>query len=615
MEQATTVKPTARRSRLLLRGEAPIASVGVALAAIMLGAMGASAWWLQRTQRDASQAARDQELRAVAELTSHNAEALLGANEVSTLRRLISETASVYKLTDCRVVLGDGQVIAASRASDITAQKLPTTWRTPPSSKAASPAADGSIALSYPIRVAGRGEADLELTAPLTTGQSAVWESLAGVGAIGVAALVGLLLTYRVMRSRLRAAGSIREALLAIEAGETSAASLSVADEDTIEAKTWNTLVLEREKARKHGTAERARDMLDRRGQGKGDLGAACDAMSHGLVLIDDTNRVTYANGAAAVFMRCKREELIGAEIGTYLQVEPIVESVREIVTGTGRRRTVHDIERKDENNGTGVLRFNVRPVRREDAAAAMITIEDITQQKMAEEARHSFVAQATHELRTPLTNIRLYVETAIEDGEADPATRSRCLNVINSESRRLERIVGEMLSVAEIEAGSFKLNRDDVRLETVFEDLKADYAPQAKDKELELIFNLPPKFPQLDGDRDKVMMALHNLIGNALKYTPSGGKVSVNVTALAKNLVIEVQDSGIGISQEDAERIFERFYRAKDPRVGKIVGTGLGLTLAREVIRLHGGDISVDSQINQGSTFTMTLPLLAEAA
>jgi PAS domain S-box-containing protein len=615
MEQATIEKSKARRSRLLLRGEAPIASVGFALAAIMLGAMGASAWWLQRTQRDASEAARGEQLRAVAELMSHNAEALLSANEVSTLRRLIADAATVHKLTDCRIVLGDGQVIAASRAADITAQKLPETWRTAKSPKTLIPAVEGSVGLSYPIRVAGRGDADLELTAPLTHGENALWEALAGVGAIGVAAMVGLLVTYRVMRSRLRAAGSIREALLAIDAGETSAASLSVADENTIEAKTWNTLVAERERSRKQGTAERARETLGSRGQGKGDLSAACDAMSQGLVLVDDNNRVTYANGAAAVFMQCKREELIGAELAKYLQVEPIIDSVKEIVAGTGRRRTVHDIEGKDEGNAAGVLRFNVRPVRREDSASAMITIEDITQQKMAEQARHSFVAQATHELRTPLTNIRLYVETAIEDGEADPATRSRCLNVINGETRRLERIVGEMLSVAEIEAGSFKLHRDDVRLETVFEDLKADYTPQAKEKELDLVFNLPPKFPQLDGDRDKVMMALHNLIGNALKYTPSGGKVAINVTSLAKNLVIEVQDSGIGISQEDAERIFERFYRAKDPRVGKIVGTGLGLTLAREVIRLHGGDICVDSQINQGSTFTMTLPLLADAA
>ena len=233
----------------------------------------------------------------------------------------------------------------------------------------------------------------------------------------------------------------------------------------------------------------------------------------------------------------------------------------------------------------------------------------------MAEESRHAFVAHTTHELRTPLTNIRLYVETAIDEGEHNPATRAKCLNVINGETRRLERIVGEMLSMAEIEAGSFKIKTDDVRLETVFEELRSDYQQQAIEKRIELSLNLPPKLPVIRGDRDKMMLALHNLVGNALKYTPDGGRVIINVEVTPKQLLVSVADNGIGISPDDAERIFERFYRAKDPRVAKITGTGLGLTIAREVVRMHGGDITVESQIDQGSTFTMTLPVKVEAA
>jgi signal transduction histidine kinase len=171
------------------------------------------------------------------------------------------------------------------------------------------------------------------------------------------------------------------------------------------------------------------------------------------------------------------------------------------------------------------------------------------------------------------------------------------------------------MLSMAEIEAGSFKIKTDDVRLETVFEELRSDYQQQANEKQIELSLNLPPKLPVVRGDRDKMMLALHNLVGNALKYTPEGGRVTINVEVTAKQLLVSIADTGIGISPEDAERIFERFYRAKDPRVAKINGTGLGLTLAREVVRMHGGDITVESQIDQGSTFTMTLPVKLEAA
>jgi len=206
------------------------------------------------------------------------------------------------------------------------------------------------------------------------------------------------------------------------------------------------------------------------------------------------------------------------------------------------------------------------------------------------------------------------WCEEALHE-ETDPAMRAKCLNVINGEARRLERIVGEMLSVAEMEAGSFKLKQDDVRLDALFEELKADYESQAKEKRITLAFNLSPKLPVLQGDRDKVALAVHNLIGNALKYTPDGGRVLVTVDADARHVSVSVKDTGIGISPEDQERIFERFYRAKDKRVARITGTGLGLTLAREVARLHGGEIEVESVLNQGSTFTLTLPVKAEAA
>ena len=117
-----------------------------------------------------------------------------------------------------------------------------------------------------------------------------------------------------------------------------------------------------------------------------------------------------------------------------------------------------------------------------------------------------------------------------------------------------------------------------------------------------------------IKGDRDKINVALHNLLGNALKYTPAGGQVTVNVSIEKNVLGVEFIDTGFGISEEDQKRIFDKFYRAKDPRIGKIVGTGLGLTLAREVMRLHGGDITVDSQLDKGSTFTLTLPIAVEA-
>jgi signal transduction histidine kinase len=174
--------------------------------------------------------------------------------------------------------------------------------------------------------------------------------------------------------------------------------------------------------------------------------------------------------------------------------------------------------------------------------------------------------------------------------------------------------MIGEMLSLTEIEAGSLQLKKDDVRLDAVLEQLRTDYAQQAAEKGLSLAFDLPPKLPVFSGDQDKLALVLHNLLGNALKYTPAGGKVSLAAKADAAQLSVAVTDTGIGVAPDEQQQIFERFYRAKDPRVAKITGTGLGLALAREIARLHGGDVSVQSELNRGSTFTLTLPTTPSA-
>jgi PAS domain S-box-containing protein len=605
------------RHRLFVHGESVIASVGIALAAILLSLMAALAWWTVRSERHAAENARVDQVNTIGHLLSQSAGVMLEREELSAVRRLVAEAGSKYDLALCRIVLSDNTVIASSDPNQITAAKLPDAWtRTRMLDDAPAAPPEGQFAVSFRVVVQGRGDADLEITAPVGQLNRSGWETQAGVGVFGAVAMVALLFVYRHMRSRVRALGAIREALLAIEGGETAASILQVSTDLGIEAKAWNEVIAAREKLRKQDVAERAKSALGQRGEPRGDLVAACDAMSHGLVLVDENNNVTYANGAAAVFLRTRKEDLIGGEIDKHLHVENVLRAIHDVAGGQVRRRTVMDVERKDDvPGGAGVLRFSVRPVRRDDSASAMVTIEDITQQKVAEEARHAFVAHTTHELRTPLTNIRLYVETAIDEGENNPATRAKCLNVINGETRRLERIVGEMLSMAEIEAGSFKIKADDVRLETLFDELKADYQQQAVEKQIELVLKLPPKLPAIKGDRDKIVLALHNLVGNALKYTPDGGRVTIGVELDDRRLAVTVSDTGIGISSEDAERIFERFYRAKDPRVAKITGTGLGLTLAREVVRMHGGDITVESQINQGSSFTMTLPVKAEAA
>ena len=601
--------------RLLMRGESMIASTGLALAGILVVVTVLAGIWTAMSQRQALLAARHDAVRAKGEMLAAASERGLTQGDLSAVRALLMTAAQGADLEACRVTLADGGVLAdATSPAKADVQSVPERIGGA-AGEVEETLSEGSIAMRFPLRVGDRGFAVLELSAGVMYPFWSNWEAQAGLGVIGAAGMAALLLVYRRMRHRMRALGAIREALLDLGRGETGHAALAVSAEFGAEASAWNALLAERETLKRDLVAERARESLGARRDAQIDLVQACDAMWQGLIVVDDKLRAKYANGAAAVFLRAKRDEITGADVSKFIGDPQVVEAVRTVADGSVRRRTTIELRRTDEDgSGGGILRFSVRPVRRDDSAAAIIMIEDVTQQRVADEARNAFVAQATHELRTPLTNIRLYVEQAVDEGENDPKLRAKCLNVINQESRRLERIVGDMLSVAEIEAGSLKLRAGDVRLETLFEELEADFQGQAKDKNLTLRFQMPPKLPVMRGDRDKIVLALHNLVGNAIKYTPTGGEVQVKIDADEEKLTVAVSDTGIGISEEETELVFEKFYRAKDKRVSGITGSGLGLALAREVVRLHGGDITVRSQVDQGSTFTMTVPTTVAA-
>lgn len=435
-----------------------------------------------------------------------------------------------------------------------------------------------------------------------------------GMAAFGAAVLISVLLLYHRVRFRRRAIGAIQQALMLAEKGERSPEVLSVSAELGHEAGAWNKLLEEKQELQKQMTLECARESLGASQRGESELGAACDVMSQGLILVDENLIARYANGAAAVLLQVERDAIVGGDITEVIKHENVVEAIRAAAIGPVHKRAIVEVQNTPPHRA-GVFRFIVRPVRREDSGVAMIIIDDITQQRVAQESRDAFLAQAAHELRTPLTNIVLSVETGLEEGQKNPAALAGSLNVINQEARRLERIVADILSISQIEAGSFKITRDDVRLEVLFEQIQADYEAQAKEKGIDLMFDLPPKLPVIQADRDKVALALHNLLGNALKYTPTGGQVTVIAEVRDDQVTIEVTDTGIGISQSDTTRIFERFYRAQDRRVAETTGSGLGLALAREVVRLHGGDITVDSEVDKGSTFAMTLPLSRDVA
>jgi signal transduction histidine kinase len=593
-----------------MRGESIIASLGISTSVIILAMMGAAAWWQLRAQNQALERSRYDEVRAISSLLARSAETLLASDDLSGLRRTIVDASRDAGLVECRVKLPDGRIVADATPARINVTSLPAHWPSGPLDVPPVSEPSGPIRLTQSLAVPGRGAAILELTAAPAR-VFADWDAQAIAGSICIAGLGALLLVYRKIRSRVLTLGLIRESLHAIHNGESARDALQISASAGPEASAWNRLLDEREHIRRQALSEEACAAISHPAGAEAEIENACNSLSLGMVILDEHVKVRHLNGAAASLLQIRRDEAVSRDLPSLVTDPTLKEAMAGAVQGVPVQRRTLEITR-GEGEAQSVLRVHVRPLRRDDGSGALMTIEDVTQQRVAEASRNSFVTQATHELRTPLTNMRLCLETALENANADAAFAGKCFNQINHEVRRLERTVSEMLSFAEIEAGCLQLANDDVRLDNLFDELRGKFEPQASSKNITLTLDLPPKLPVIQADRDKLVLALHNLVGNALKYTPENGRVTVAVHEVDGQLTVDVSDTGIGIRDEEQERVFERFYRAKDPRVAKSTGSGLGLALTREVARLHGGDVTVQSELDKGSTFTFTVPARA---
>jgi len=593
----------------LLRGDSLFAVLVFAVVAVFLFTLITSVWRNLAFSKDVRQKAGVQNAKVVAGVLATTAEALITTDELSTLRRVLAEAGLEHDLRWCRVVLPDGGIVADAKPADITVVKLPTSWEGQ-AAVASHEFSDGVAKFTFPLTISGRGEATLEVAAEIGGRLDAGLAPQTAQMAIACLALASMLLVHRHARFRLKAIGTIHEILLAV-GGKDGNADFSMLELDPKlgrEAVAWNKLLSERHSTQIEQAIEQVRETLHDRPQAADEVATAFDVAPFGLLLVDDRMKVTRANGAAAVLLRAERDGMVRCDVAQVIEHERIVAEIRAATRDAASKRAVIEAE----HNGSvvaGVLRFTICPVRHDGAHFALVAIEDVTQQRVAQEAMNSFLAKAAHELRTPLTNVRLFVEDALEQCERDVVATSKCLNVINDEAQRLERTVSEILSVSEIEAGSFGLKHDDVRVDVLLQQLKADHEAQARAKRIEIVFELPPKLPVIQGDRDKIALVLHNLLGNALKYTLEGGRVVVTAAVEKGRINVGVSDTGIGITADEVERVFDKFYRSKDRQANAVTGSGLGLAISREVARLHGGDITLESQHGEGSTFTLTLP------
>ncbi len=249
-------------------------------------------------------------------------------------------------------------------------------------------------------------------------------------------------------------------------------------------------------------------------------------------------------------------------------------------------------------------------PVVGRDEAAELVRSFNFMKDKLlrAEKLRKELLAGVSHELRTPLTAIRGFIQ-GILDGVVGEQEQRKYLELALQETKRLSGLVGDLLDLARMESGGLFLKKERVDLGRLAADVAAMMAPQAGEKKIELVVNLPAKAVVVPADGDRIRQVIWNLLANAIVYNNPGGRVAVTVDSGDGAAVVEVRDTGFGIPGEELPFVFDKFYRVEKSRDAALGGTGLGLAIAKSLVELHGGRVEAESAPGQGTVFRVWLP------
>lgn len=241
----------------------------------------------------------------------------------------------------------------------------------------------------------------------------------------------------------------------------------------------------------------------------------------------------------------------------------------------------------------------------------AVVVLRDMTEQHRLDKMRSDFIANVSHELRTPISMLQGYSEAIIDDVVTTEEDRLEMIRIIYDESKRMGRLVTELLDLARLESGYLSIHKGEVAVIPTFERITLKFDQIAKEKNINLRFEHTLQEPFiLEIDEDRIEQVLTNLIDNALRHTLEEGTVLVRLTKSIQELIVEVSDTGHGIPKEDLQFVFERFYKADKARTRGKSGTGLGLAIAKNIVERHDGKIAVDSEVGVGTTFTIRLPM-----
>jgi len=339
------------------------------------------------------------------------------------------------------------------------------------------------------------------------------------------------------------------------------------------------------------------------------------DGLPEPVLVIDNFDDVILANPSAERLFGFRLEECSAPTLSKLVQ-EP---TVFELLTETRKRKTPTarsaEIQLPDGNEELHWYSVTVTSLlcsggsEGQLSRGAVAVLRDISAHKAAQKRNAEFVSAVSHEMKTPLAGIKAYVELLADGDAEDEETREEFLEVINLQTDRLQRLIDNLLNLARIEAGVVEVSKEARSLNELLERAFAVVQPSAEAKNITLENDLSPMYLGVLVDRDMIMQAAINLLSNAIKYTPQGGQVTLRSRTKDDRVQFEVEDSGVGLSEEDCQRVFQKFYRVRKDS-GMAQGTGLGLPLAKHIVEdVHGGELAVKSELGKGSIFRITLP------
>jgi two-component system phosphate regulon sensor histidine kinase PhoR len=335
---------------------------------------------------------------------------------------------------------------------------------------------------------------------------------------------------------------------------------------------------------------------------------AIFSAMRDGLLVVDAERRITLLNAALQELFGLK-DDSVGAPFLETLRDANVEEAISE----TFRR---HEPIERQIVVANRQLQINSVPMGEDNGrvGGAVVLFHDITELKRADEMRRDFVANVSHELRTPLSILRGYIETMLDDPKMPRGECARILEVMEQHSKRLGLLANDLLTLAQLESGGSTVQLNQIDLLRLFSDLIRDWKKKLSVKSLKPVVDVSDDCSVIRADEARLREVFDNLLDNAVKYSSKGGEIRLTAARRDHEIVLSVNDSGIGIGPDDLPRIFERFYRADKARSRELGGTGLGLSIVKHIAQLHGGRVEAESELGKGTTIRVVLPFVTES-